>query len=104
MRNEIKVFLKCNYEFVTTEYLWTTPELLRLPCIPDQGTQKGDVYSFAIIVQEIVSRQGVFYLGNSAMVDKTPRGKYCAVSVFDVKVVSKCHNTLRFVTVKRYAV
>ncbi len=27
-----------------------------------EGTQKGDVYSFAVIVQEILYRQGVFYL------------------------------------------
>lgn len=62
------------------EYLWTAPELMRLPCIPDQGTQKGDVYSFAIVVQEIVSRQGVFYLGNRCS-DKTPKGKvFCQLS------------------------
>ncbi|XP_071941644.1 atrial natriuretic peptide receptor 1-like isoform X1 [Antedon mediterranea] len=40
--------------------LWTAPELL---CQPVKGgTPKGDVYSFAIIIQEIVHREGVFWL------------------------------------------
>ncbi|XP_064596017.1 LOW QUALITY PROTEIN: atrial natriuretic peptide receptor 1-like [Liolophura sinensis] len=42
--------------------LWTSPELLRMHNRPPEGTQKGDVYSFAIICQEIVYRCGVFYL------------------------------------------
>ncbi|XP_076801487.1 atrial natriuretic peptide receptor 1-like isoform X2 [Clavelina lepadiformis] len=39
--------------------LWTAPELLRKPLL--QPTPEGDVYSFAIIVQEIIFRKGVFY-------------------------------------------
>ncbi|RWS25010.1 atrial natriuretic peptide receptor 1-like isoform X3 [Leptotrombidium deliense] len=43
--------------------LWTAPELLRHPNPPVEGSQRGDVYSFALIVHEIVYRQGAFYLG-----------------------------------------
>ncbi|XP_053133430.1 atrial natriuretic peptide receptor 1 isoform X2 [Hemicordylus capensis] len=40
--------------------LWTAPELLRMESPPSQGTQKGDVYSFGVILQEIALRNGVF--------------------------------------------
>ena len=44
--------------------LWTAPELLRdmfKRGLPDpEGSQAGDVYSFAIIVHEIIYQKGVF--------------------------------------------
>uniref|UniRef100_A0A672H1S5 Guanylate cyclase n=1 Tax=Salarias fasciatus TaxID=181472 RepID=A0A672H1S5_SALFA len=42
--------------------LWMAPELLRMESPPPQGTQKGDVYSFGIILQEVALRRGAFYL------------------------------------------
>ena len=50
------------------------PELLRMANPPSCGTQKGDVYSFAVICQEIVYRNGAFYLQN---LDLSPSGETC---------------------------
>ncbi|XP_052131818.1 receptor-type guanylate cyclase gcy-28, partial [Frankliniella occidentalis] len=44
-----------------TKMLWIGPELLPLTMVPGTpSSQKGDVYSFAIILEEIVTRAGPF--------------------------------------------
>lgn len=48
-------------ESVLAELLWVAPELLPVTFNPGTpATQKGDVYSFAIILEEIVVRGGPY--------------------------------------------
>lgn len=54
------------------ERLWMAPELLRMEAPPPQGTQKGDVYSLGIILQEVALRRGVFYLEGEPL---SPKGR-----------------------------
>ncbi|XP_067831956.1 atrial natriuretic peptide receptor 1-like [Heptranchias perlo] len=49
--------------------LWTAPEILRMES-PSTGTQKGDVYSFGIILQEIALRNGAFYIEGTELSPK----------------------------------
>ncbi|XP_076630682.1 atrial natriuretic peptide receptor 1 isoform X1 [Colletes latitarsis] len=75
--HELRKLNPCDAEVDKDSYaywrrqLWTAPELLRMERRPPEGTQKGDVYSFAVIVHEIVVRQGPFYLGDNC--DLSPR-------------------------------
>ncbi len=57
------------FVFPLVSDLWTAPELLRKQGI----SQKGDVYSFAIISQEIMMRKCTFY--TSACSDRTGERK-----------------------------
>ena len=50
-----------NFHFhILVALLWTAPELLRMKPRPERGTQAGDVYSFAIVLQEIIFREPPF--------------------------------------------
>lgn len=61
------------------DLLWVAPEILRLPNRPTRGTQKGDVYSFAIILQEFHSRQGPYsssYMDPKEIVNRVQNGEF----------------------------
>ena len=54
-----------------SELLWTAPELLRLcESVPEDATEKGDVYSFGILLQEILYRNTPFFFGEVSAIGK----------------------------------
>jgi len=61
------------FEFYRDQ-LWTAPELLRMTSRPLNGTPKADVYSFAIIVQEIVYRAAPYFIDL-----ETPKSVYYVI-------------------------
>lgn len=64
---------------VFRDMLWTAPELLRDKKSPVFGTQKGDMYSFGIVMQEIAYRAAPFFIE-----DRTAKGNkiyYCVKSL-----------------------
>lgn len=79
-------FQFCNkhmHVFVLSELLWTAPEILRVPGQPGLcGTMPGDVYSFAIVMQEVVIRGPPF-----CMLDLTAAGEKIA---FESWIVWPC--------------
>ena len=44
--------------------LWRAPELLRAP-MPPNGTQKGDIYSVGIVIQQLMQRRGPYERSDS---------------------------------------
>jgi hypothetical protein len=57
------------------ELLWIAPELIPSTVLPgNPATQKGDVYSFAIILEEIVVRGGPFEAARQFL---DPQGEKC---------------------------
>ena len=70
--------------FLFSEKLWTAPELLRMNNRPPEGTVKGDVYSFAILWQEIVYRSGAFHLENMEL---SPKGFEYQFLLFNTNII-----------------
>lgn len=56
-----------------SELLWTAPEVLRNCTLSPHSLQKADVYSFAVVVQEIAFRAGPFPMANDLFI--TNKGK-----------------------------
>jgi len=57
--HELKAGLEArNKSQCAQRLLWRAPELLRNSNLPARGTQKGDVFSFGVILHEIIYRQG----------------------------------------------
>lgn len=81
---------KCNLspKVGSTDLLWTAPELLRNPDSPPRGTQKGDVYSFAIILQEFHTRKGPYSENNANPKDIIKRVINTEVPVFRPYVIN----------------
>lgn len=52
-------FIISGYHFVS-DLFWKAPELLRKPNDVIRGTQKDDIYSFAIILYEVIGRKGPY--------------------------------------------
>ena len=69
----LKKILNVKKQFLILAKLWMAPEVLRDEQTFFRGTQKGDVYAFAIILHEISMRQGPFYLGETSLIE--PKGK-----------------------------
>lgn len=83
LRVRLLPLLPVSLSLCVSELLWTAPELLRSPI--RGGSFDGDIFSFAIIVQEVISRTPPY-----AMIDMPAHGErgHMGVHLFCDAVVS----------------
>lgn len=74
---------------LSLDLLWTAPELLRQPNLQKKGTQPGDVYSFGIIMQEVVVRGEPF-----CMLALSPEGNQQKFLYIRYNVINQSNNKL----------
>ena len=77
--------------------LWTAPELLRLSNgqrpVRDNGTQKGDVFSFAIILHEMLFNKGAMYTEEEMDAEGKPQTIFKAKSNSITEIIQKLCQT-----------
>jgi hypothetical protein len=83
--------------YYIAELLWTAPELLRDEHLRKHGTQPGDVYSFAIIMQELLVRGEPYF-----MLSLSPEGTKQVLGLFGfivdpiyIELPPHSHKTIR---------
>ena len=72
--------------------LWSAPEVLRSKDRPVHGSPKADVYSFGIILEEIILRGGPF---EEASMTLNPQGKFYVIIYVPVFSNELAHHYLK---------
>ena len=75
--SEVVLFLLCvfgkpSFPSPRPDLLWTAPEILRNPNNHKKGTFRGDVYSYSIIMQEVISRCAPFCMLDMPVTGEPP--------------------------------
>lgn len=89
--------------FFISELLWTAPEHLRDPFPGMKGSEKGDIYSLSIIMQEVILRQEPY-----AMHEYKAKGitiKYILKSVQHIQIhksIIRVHQLILFFILRAY--
>lgn len=73
------------------DLFWTAPEFLRDLANSRKGTFKGDVYSFSIILQEVVVRGPPY-----CMLGLPPEGLYSQCVGIEIKVIIVLYSAICF--------